>query len=105
MQLVPIEDSFEASIGRYRPETRSNSTQSDMIHSQSDTGCVERKLPIVFATLTADEARAAAAAEELKLMPLRPTQVPSSSNETSFKGVRKDKPSKKFEDGGKYQGE
>jgi len=76
-----------------------------MIHSQSDTGCVERKIPIVFATLTADEARAAAAAEELKLMPLRPTQVPSSSNETSFKGVRKDKRSKKFEDGGKYQGE
>ena len=38
-------------------------------------------------------------------MPLRPTQVPSSSNETSFKGVRKDKPSKKFEDGGKYQGQ
>ena len=69
MRLVPIEDSFEASIERYRPETRPNSTQSDTIHSQSDTGCVERKLPIVFATLTADEARAAAAAEELKLMP------------------------------------
>ena len=104
MRLVPIEDSFEASIERYRPDTRPNSTQSDMIHSQSDTGCVERKLPIVFATLTA-EARAAAAAEELKLMPLRPTQVQSSSNETSFKSVRKDKPSKKFEDGGKYQGQ
>ena len=105
MRLVPIEDSFEASIERYRLDTRPNSTQTDKIHSQSDTGCVERKAPIVFATLTADEARAAAAAEELKLMPQRPTQVPSSSNETSFKGVRKDKPSKKFEDGGKDQGQ
>ena len=105
MRLVPIEDSFEASLERYRPNTRPNSTQSDMIHSQSDTGCVETKAPRVFATLTADEARAAAAAEELKLMPQRPTQVPSSSDETSFKGVRKDKPSKKFEDGGKDQGQ
>ena len=105
MRLVPIEDSFEASLERYRPNTRPNSTQSDMIHSQSDTGCVETKAPRVFATLTADEARVAAAAEELKLMPQRPTQVPSSSDETSFKGVRKDKPSKKFEDGGKDQGQ